>query len=183
MDASSSRIDQQIEQRSVSVQALGMPLDAHDDALARLLDRLDSAVLGPGRSRKVGAEHVHGLVVERIDLELWPAQGGPQPAAGGRLHVVGGDAAVRGLAMLEAVADDVREVLVKRSAAGDVEQLHSPADAQDREVPPVGGADEGELDGIHAGLGGAQLGIGLLPVDARLQIRPTRQAHAVDPIE
>ena len=49
-------------------QQLGVPLDADQEAAARVLDRLDRPVAGPGRRDEVAPEPVDRLVVERVDV-------------------------------------------------------------------------------------------------------------------
>jgi hypothetical protein len=99
------------------------------------------------------------------------------------LDAVGGDASVLRLTMLEVLTHHVREVLMKRPAAGDVQDLHPAADPEDRQVSAIGRPDERQLDGIRAWLGGSELGMWLLAVDARLQVRPAGEAHAIDTVE
>ena len=48
-------------------------------------------------------------------------------------HPVGGAAAGRVLAVVDALADAVGQVLDQRAAAGDVEQLQAAADGEDRD--------------------------------------------------
>src|SRR5436305_6972829 len=96
---------------------------------------------------------------------------------------MGRDAAVLGLAVVQMIAENVREMLMERPAPRDVEELHAAADAEDRKAAPVGGLDQGELDGVHARLGRAELEMWLLAIGARLDIRTARQADAVDAVE
>ena len=57
-----------------------------------------------------------------------------------------------GLAVVDALADDVGQVLVQRAAAGDVDELGAPADGEHGQPALVRRADELELEGVQARL-------------------------------
>ena len=160
-----------------------MPLDAEHEPVTRVLDRLDRAVLRPRGRHQALAERLHGLVVEGVDLHRGASERRPQPALRRGLDAMGRDAAVLGLAVLDAVADDVGKMLVQGPAARDVQQLHAAADAEDRKLAAVGGANQRELDRVDPRLGRPELGVGLGAVCARLHVGAAGQAHAVDAVE
>ena len=96
---------------------------------------------------------------------------------------MGRDAAVLGLAVLDAVADDIGKVLVQGPAARNVQQLHAAADAEDRKLAAIGGAHQRELHRVDPRLGRAEVGMGLGAVCARLDVGPAGQAQAIDAVE
>src|SRR5215207_7850615 len=104
---------------------LRMPLHPDGEAPADGLDRLDDAVLRPGRDGQLRSDSGQGLVVVTGHRRGRPEQA-VQLAPGLRAHVT---------PMVEPrarVVDprvlDVREVLDEIAAEGDVQQLHAAAD-------------------------------------------------------
>src|SRR3954470_12026444 len=126
-----TRVDERGEQRRLLLpidQALGVPLYAHDEAAVHRFEGLDGAVPGPRRHGQALAEVVDGLVVERVHVRVAAAEDRGEAAAGRDRDVVDRLARRAGLAVRDAVADDVGKVLVQRAAAGDVEELRAAAD-------------------------------------------------------
>src|SRR3954468_20034354 len=116
-----ARIDQRGEERPLLLpidQALGVPLYAHDEAAVQRFEGLDGAVLGPRGDGEALAEDVDGLMMERVHVRVAAAEDRGEAAAGGDRHVVDRRARGARLAVRDAVADDLREVLVQRAAAG-----------------------------------------------------------------
>ena len=90
----------------------------------------------------------------------------------------------RGQLAVVVVAEDLGQVLVQRSAVGDVEQLHAAADAEQRDVLLARGARERQLEVVAAGLLGGGGPMRLLPVAPRRDVAAAAaQDHAVDRVE
>ena len=154
---------------------LGVPLDAQEEGPRRVLDRLDRPVGGASADAQARAERVDGLVVEGVDLERVAGAGdGGQQRAGRDVDALGGR--VRDLGLAVAV-----DVLAQRPAARDVQRLGAAADAEHRQARGVGGAGDGELEGVVRGVRGAELGGALdRAVDDRVEVGAAGQA---DPVE
>ena len=145
--------DQRLEQPRVGRaldQRLGVPLHAEQQPRPRLLDRLDHAVRRPGDRPQAAAEPVDGLVVERVDLERRSAPTISASREPGSIRTACvGIRPGRGLAVLDGAVGDVRQMLVQRAAARDVERLAAAADAEDRDAERVGLAGDRELEGVE----------------------------------
>ena len=102
---------------------------------------------------------------------------GGQQGAGRDVDALGGGARDLGLA----VAVDV---LAQRPAARDVERLRAAADAEHRQARGVGGAGDGELEGVVGGVGGAELGRALdRAVDDGVEVGAAGQADPVEALD
>src|SRR5919109_4471650 len=108
----------------------GMPLDRDDEAAAvGVLERLDHVVGSPADVTKIATQAMHGLVVEAVHAQLRGREDPAEPRALAlQLHVVRGDVAPGGLAVLNAVAEHIGDVLMEAAAEGDVEHLQAAAD-------------------------------------------------------
>ena len=62
---------------------------------------------------------------------------------------MGRDPAILGLAMPDARADHIRQVLVQRSAARHIDRLGAATDAQDRQINPQGLMDNRVLERVE----------------------------------
>src|SRR5690348_16973060 len=105
---------------------LGMPLDA-DHPAAVELDRFDRAIGCGAGDAQSASEHLDRLMVDRVT-----AGGG----GGHRERDIGG-AVQRDVVIREAVSDRggaIRNVLEQRAATRNIEQLHTPANREYREV-------------------------------------------------
>src|SRR5579859_4737032 len=101
---------------------LRVPLNGQHERLLHILDRLDCPVRCPRTRTQAGAHAGHRLVVEGVDAESGRAQRRRQPAAGKDRDGMRWNSTVHGLTVLDRRPDDIREVLVKCSAAGDIER-------------------------------------------------------------
>ena len=73
------------------------------------------------------------------------------------------------------------DVLVQRPAARDVERLRAAADAEHRQAGGVGGAGDGELEGVVLGVGRAELAVALQSaVGDGVEVGAAGQADAVE---
>ena len=80
-------------------------------------------------------------------------------------------------------AAEVGQVLVQRPAAGHVQHLHAAADREHGQAARYRPPREGQLEAVELGLGRPQLGMLGGAVVVRMQVRPARQADAVEAVE
>src|SRR5438874_475710 len=120
----------------VADELFGMPLHRDDEAAAvGVLEGLDHIVGSPADVTKIAAQAMHGLVMEAVHAQLRGPEDRAEPRALGlQLHVVRGDVAPGGLAVLNAVAERVGDVLMDAAAEGDVEHLQAATDGEHRHV-------------------------------------------------
>ena len=78
------------------------------------------------------------------------------------------------------MTDDVGEVLVQRSTAGDVQNLDAAADREQRQVGLGRRRDEGELEGVACRIRLTGARVGQLAVVVGRNIRPAREHDPVD---
>ena len=97
----------------------------------RVLQRLDRTVLGPGARGQAIADDRDPLVVTRADGRARAADGSDATV---RRDVHRMQVKAAGLRPVTVVPDGVRQILLERAAVCDVEQLHAPAHAEDRQV-------------------------------------------------
>jgi hypothetical protein len=81
------------------------------------------------------------------------------------------------------VADDVWEVLVKRSATRHVQHLHAAADRQGRRIGLCGLIDERKFELVALDSWRIRLGMRRLPVASWVDVGSARQDQGVDPAE
>ena len=81
------------------------------------------------------------------------------------------------------MADAVGHVLHERPAAGDVDQLHPPADAQHRQVALDRGARKRDLERVALGHRVDRLGVRLLAVAGGVDVSATGEDQTVDKLE
>ena len=72
---------------------------------------------------------------------------------------------------------------MKRTAARDVQSLGAAADTDDRQAALLRLAGQLHLEGIELRLGRAKLGMRFAAVGGRVEVWPTREQHAAEPIE
>ena len=165
-------------------EALGVPLDADEEVALGVLDRLDDPVGRPGDGDEAVAEPVHGLVVERVDVDpAAPRISAPTSLPGSISTSWVGCVARPPLAVARSAPVCVGEVLVQRAAAGDVESLGAAADRQDRHPARVGRAGDRQLEAVEVGLGRPELRVARPVVAVRVEVGPAREADARDPVE
>jgi hypothetical protein len=80
-------------------------------------------------------------------------------------------------------AGDVGDVLDQGAAQQDVEQLHPPADGQQRQVPAQRGLEQRDLGGVPLRPGGGRVRSGLLAVPRRVDVGPAGEHQAVQPAD
>ena len=119
-----------------------MPLHCEHEALPGQLQCLDHTIGIPAADDQAVAQLGDGLVVITPRVDGFADQRG-QPGAGHCAHRQRVEYRVAG--PVSAVADDVGQVLVQRSAERDVEHLCAAADAQHRKLPLERGAQQPEL--------------------------------------
>src|SRR2546429_1832542 len=159
-----------------------MPLDGERPRrrAVRSFDALGDAVLRPCRGAERRGELADRLMVAAVDAAAHPPEGVTEQAlgldapglAGGRGGVV--DRAAPALA---------REVLVQRSAQGDVQDLDAATDGEDRKPAPLRAGDERQLDGITGGIGFAELGVRRRAVAGRLDVLASGEHQPLDAVE
>jgi hypothetical protein len=174
------------------------------------LDRLHRPVGRPRRAGQPVAQPVDRLMVVRGHLDPVPVRGGPVecgprparlvPVAGGRARTrpngpargenaadrAGGadadrvPAEVVGDPGVLLVPDHVREVLVQRAAADDVEQLHAAADGQQRQPGRQRAVDHGQFPGVPLGVGRAGRRVHGRAVPGRVHVTAAGHHQAVE---
>ena len=70
------------------------------------------------------------------------------------------------------MADHVGQVLVQGAAEGHVQDLHAPADCQNRQSPLDRGAGQTDLRLVALGVNPVHRRVGLLPVPLRVDVAP-----------
>jgi hypothetical protein len=166
-----ARGHERAEEPGVTVERLGVPLDAEHEPLAGPLDRLDRPARRPRHRVQSGADAVDRLVVERVDLLLHRAADAGQSRVRRDLDGVRRHPTRVGLAV-------AGKMLVEAAAARDVERLGAAADAEDRQPGSVRAARDLELERVEAGLGRPEVRVGGGPVGGRVEVRPAGQADA-----
>ena len=81
------------------------------------------------------------------------------------------------------MADCLRHVLVEGAAAGDVEDLHPAADAEQRHVALDRAARQGQLEAVAFGPDAPGLGVRLGPVARRVDIGAAGEDQRVEQVE
>src|SRR5215213_2412101 len=76
-----------------------------------------------------------------------------------------------------------RKVLIERPTKGYVQNLHPPADPEDRHPAPQGKPNQRHLESIPLGKSYAKLGHRLLAVITGVQITPATQEQAVETVD
>ena len=80
--------------------------------------------------------------------------------------------------MADRAVGDVRQVLVERATAGDVERLGTAADAEDRDPAAVGLARQRDLERVEGRLGRPEHRVTAGAVGARVEIGPAGEQQA-----
>ncbi len=189
------RPEQRLEQPRV-VAGLRVPLHGEQERLAGRpgvpgrpagaeLGGLDRAVVGPrGRDQPV-AEPVDGLMVRGRHGEPQLTAGGgraeqrAEPAVRGDPHRVGAEGARGGPVVV--IGHEVRQVLMQSPPAGDVKNLKSAADGQDRHPAAGGRGQQGELGRVTARLEGAGARVRRGAVGRRVEVRAAGQHQRIQP--
>jgi GMP synthase-like glutamine amidotransferase len=127
------------------------------------------------------ADLVHGLVVEAVDLDLCPVDGGGE-AAGVELHGVHGDVA-RHLEAGVAVTCVRGQILDQRAAECDVQNLDATADTEDRQTRGARDLDQRELPRVALGLGCPAPGLPLLAVPGGIDVGATAEDESVEALD
>jgi hypothetical protein len=174
------RFDQGDEQTVVMGVVLRVPLDAYGEPGADDLDRLNAAVVRKPDGLKPAAKPVDALVVMAVALSLHTEKRGDS-AAGLEDNPVGPHLAER--LPVGVVAQDLREVLVKRASEADVEQLQAPANGQQREVLFNRTLAERHLPGVPVFSRRVRLMVRGRPVQHRVNVGPAREDQAVHRFE
>jgi hypothetical protein len=129
-----------------------MPENAHSESPTRVFDRLNRAVLGPGRLAKLAAEPPERLMVMGFHGRTL-AEDGSNSTARIDPDVVIGELTRR--VQVAVVPDNLGQVLHEVAAECDVQDLAAAADCENRHVPLERGAEERELglvaSRVHAG--------------------------------
>lgn len=118
--------DEPIEQPAMDfnvLEQLGMPLHGDNLGMARDLERLDHSVRRPSDRPHAAPWPRYRLVMQRVDLEEITSDHARQRRRGVDLDVV---------ARLKRPRRVIREVLHQRSTEGDVQDLCSSADREQR---------------------------------------------------
>ena len=163
---------------------LGVPEHAEREALAGQLDRLDQVVLDRAAGdHQALAELVDPLVMVRLDPDpLAPRRPARRAMPGASAHLVVAEGPRRCARWL-VVADELRQVLVERAAAGDVEHLHPAADAEQRHVALERAPRQRELEAVALGPGALRLGVRLGAVAGRVDVGAAGEDQPVEQVE
>src|ERR1700744_2118501 len=140
----------QVLEQPRGVTVLRIPLNAQAPSMSLQFDGLNHLIQGPGHAKQPTADSIDGLVVRRRHLR-GVAEDTPEFAAGGDLHVMGGQ--LDRIRVVGLVADAVRQVLDQRPAAGHVQHMHATPDGQEGKVGVDGGPGQDQLDPIPAMVG------------------------------
>ena len=157
-----------------------MPEDAEREPLRRVLDRLDRPVFGMGGLDEPLSQPVETLVVMRFD-RCALAQKALQPRVRYELDVVVAELAGRVLVVV--VADELGQVLMEITAAGDVQDLATAADGEDRQVSLERSLEQCQLRPVALRHDAFGLGVRLLAVRLGIEIGAARQQQAVERLE
>jgi hypothetical protein len=161
-----------------------MPLHAEGEAVVVELERLGQLVHDrPAGGDEALAESVDALVMVRLRGVEDLARRTMGERALGQAHVVVGvvEGAQRAAVLVMAVA--LGQVLQQRPAAGDVHELHSAADAEQRDAALHRAACERDLEDVALGHRPARLGVRLRPVGTGVDVGPAGQDQPVDDVE
>ena len=157
-------------------QLFGMPLHG-DDSPVPILEPLDGPVFGPGNGPQVMADPVAPLVVYRVHAEVIRADDAPELAL--RVDMDGMDQLTSAFDVLVGLGGHCGQVLHERASSGHVDQLHTPADSQDRKTRGRRFAEQGDLRVIAFDVHPAGLGIAVRPVELGGDIAPARKHDAI----
>ena len=136
----------------------------------------------PGAHLQPLADPLNRLVVIRVDVELRGAGEPMQKRRKGDRDGVRGRERCVPLSVLE--VGEVRQMLVQRAAAGNVERLHAAADAEHREIALRGAGPHGQLVLVAGAIDvRTQPRMSQPAVDARVEIRAAAEDEAVEAIE
>ena len=150
----SRRLHQRSDHAAFGV-LLGVPEDAEGERMVRQLDRLDHLVADrPARGDQSLAQLVHALMMMRLDHEPLGSRRPGGERARLKAHLVVAERARR-------VAMSVRlvEVLDERASQRHVQDLHAPADAEQRDLAVERPAEQRHLEAVALGPGAAGLGM------------------------
>ena len=133
-----------------------MPLHREHEALPGQFQRLDHTIGIPCADDQALAEFGDGLMVIALRVDGFTNQCG-QPGTRDRAHRQFAEHRVTG--PMPAVSDDVRQVLMQRSAERDVEHLRAATDAQHRQLALERRVQQREFPGVAltAGLVGGRM--------------------------
>lgn len=117
-----------------------MPLDSYKPGISRHFQSFDQAVRGQRAGCKAFCQVPDGLMVHAVDLKRRAAANLGETAFGGEADCVGGDVKAAGLAVSNWKKLPIfllililsRNILVNISPESHVDDLNSPADAQNR---------------------------------------------------
>lgn len=157
-----------------------MPLHGQREGVPGQFHGLDTAVGGPRRHRQAFAEAVEGLVVVVGRFQRCGPGDLRQRAA--RVDLDRDPPVLAGCGRVPGVTDDVGQVLVQAPAEVDVEDLHSPADAQEGQTAIEGGADEREFGLVAEVADIAGLGVGGFAVAGRIDVAAAGDDQAVEDV-
>jgi hypothetical protein len=161
---------------------LGVPLDAHDPGVLGRLDRLEDAVLGPPDLAQGGRDAVECLMVMRVHPGLGGAQALREEAVFLQLYSMDGlDPGP--IAVVRKAVGDVCEVLFERATQVDVQELHPPADREERQVAFDGYVRQRHLKAVAewVDVGGSR--VRLLPEQGGVDVSAARQHQPGGPVE
>src|SRR5665213_2898306 len=128
--------DPPVPRPDVGCEVLGMPLDRQYPPLrVGRFHTLDHAVWRRGRHTQSRPQAAGRLMVVRVHSHLHRTGSGREPRAGDYGDVVRARRPVVWLVVLDVRRPLARQVLIERSAAGNVDHLDSTADPEDRELP------------------------------------------------
>ncbi len=166
-------LDQPIEYLFVAIVHLWVPLDA-DNGAALVFERLNDTVVWTAcRDSEVGAWLVHGLMVKRVDWELFAAVHRAENRAWLQTNVV--YPCVR----IDVVACMLWLVLVERATEEHIDDLNAAADAENRQLALDCCLEQSEFE-IVSVLFVVAIAVRLGPVKAGHNVRPAGEHNAVE---
>ena len=145
-----------------------------------VLERLGCAVIGIGGHLQAAADAVEGLMVARLHLRP-VAYDRRQLRPGRHRDVVLGEHS-RNL-LVDVRPDPVRHVLLDAAAERDVQHLRPAADGEHRQVALERSLHQRQLEVVALADHPRRLGVRLLAVQLRIEIRAARENQAVEGVE
>lgn len=181
-----SFVDEELEEGEVFLQvveAFGVPLYGGEERHVGVLEGFDDGIGCGGDDAEIAADAVDGLLVVGVGDDVGLADGTSDLGVEGNGDGVGGAIAF-GLAVLDGVgAGQVGEELMEAAAAVDVDELAAEADAESGEASVFDVGEQGEFEGLAAGVDGDGVGMPRLAVDGRVEVIAADEEDAVEEVE
>lgn len=158
---------------------LRVPLNADHWDLTLQLEGLDHPVVREGHWHQPVADVLDRLVVVAASGRRTPDYG-LKPGAGGHANRLAGELATGAVIL---VPTEIREVLLERATAPDIEHLRPSADGEYWQTEVLGGRERGQFGCITLRFRSFRSLVTLLSVKTRIDVRAPAQNESVEPVE